>query len=453
MVLRRLREAGHAALFAGGCVRDELLGLAPKDYDIATDATPQRIAELFPRALSVGAAFGVMIVRQRPRPQARAVNVEVATFRADGEYRDRRRPERVHFTDAEHDARRRDFTANALFIDPLEPDTTLADAAGAGADAGAAGASGPRPRLVATARGRVIDYVGGVADLAAGVLRAVGDAEQRLAEDHLRALRAVRFTARLGFSLESSTATAIARHAAELRGVSRERIGEELRKMLTHPGRVEAARLVEDLGLDAPALDEPRRAATAAADAGAASRFSALAALPAEASFGSAVAAWAQDRHAGPGQVLTPEQGAPVVARWRAALCLSNLERAEMVEIIDVADRLARLWPTLREAQRKRAAVRDGFEVAFKVVGARAPACADRVRVSLMRLGYSVDGRIGPPPLPLLTGDELVAHGFRPGPAFKMLLEQVYDAQLEGRVTTGSEALAMAMELRRTGSV
>ena len=152
-VVRRLREAGHVAYFAGGCVRDQLLGLTPKDYDVATDAPPQRVRELFTRTDAVGAAFGVILVRQR-RSQ-----IEVATFRTDLEYRDGRRPEGVRFTTAEQDARRRDFTINGLFYDPLDD--------------------------------RVIDYVGGQADLKEKVLRAIGDPDERFAEDHLRLLRAI----------------------------------------------------------------------------------------------------------------------------------------------------------------------------------------------------------------------------------------------------------------------
>src|SRR5690606_2366392 len=167
-----LRSHGHIAYFAGGCVRDALLGHPPTDYDIATDATPDRVQSLFDRTAAVGAHFGVVLVKRR------GVTVEVATFRSEGPYSDQRRPDSVTFSDPESDARRRDFTINALFLDPLAGD-------------------------------KVIDFVGGRQDLKAGVVRAVGDPEARLAEDHLRALRAVRFTARLGFRLDQATAKAI----------------------------------------------------------------------------------------------------------------------------------------------------------------------------------------------------------------------------------------------------
>src|SRR5215212_10163592 len=195
-VLRRLRHNGHEAYFAGGCVRDLLLGLEPKDYDVATDAQPQRVRELFTKTEAVGAAFGVILVRH-----GRSV-VEVATFRSDGSYLDGRRPSEVKFTTAQEDAQRRDFTINGLFMDPLAED-------------------------------RVIDFVGGKEDLAARRLRAIGDPSSRFAEDHLRLLRAVRFAARFGLEIAPSTAMAIEQHANLLKGISPERIAEELRLMLT----------------------------------------------------------------------------------------------------------------------------------------------------------------------------------------------------------------------------
>ena len=210
-IVRRLREAGHVAYFAGGCVRDELLGLDPVDYDVATDARPDAIQAMFRKTAAVGASFGVVLVKE-----AGGV-VEVATFRSDGPYSDSRRPDRVEFADAAHDAQRRDFTINALFLDPLAAEDS------------------------ASIHGHVIDHVGGMADLRARVIRAVGDPERRLAEDHLRALRAVRFAARFGFAIEQGTASAIREHASDLEGVSRERVGDELRRMFLAETRAEAA--------------------------------------------------------------------------------------------------------------------------------------------------------------------------------------------------------------------
>src|SRR5580700_9848755 len=155
IVLKGLREAGHVAYFAGGCVRDSLLGLEPADWDVATDAPPQKVRSLFSSTQAVGAAFGVILVRQGKS------TVEVATFRSDGVYEDGRRPSSVTFTSAQEDARRRDFTINGLFLDPIED--------------------------------RVIDYVEGQKDLKAGLIRAIGEPRHRFDEDHLRLLRAVRF--------------------------------------------------------------------------------------------------------------------------------------------------------------------------------------------------------------------------------------------------------------------
>src|SRR3954463_13068290 len=199
-VLRRLRQSGHEAYFAGGCVRDLLLGLEPKDWDVATNAPPARVRELFTKTEAVGAAFGVILVRH-----GRSV-VEVATFRSEGNYLDGRRPSEVRFTSAQEDAQRRDFTINGLFLDPLEQD-------------------------------RVIDFVGGQEDLAARRLRAIGDAEARFGEDHLRLLRAVRFAARFGLEIAPLTAAAMESRGPLLKGISPERIAEELRMMLCPPTR------------------------------------------------------------------------------------------------------------------------------------------------------------------------------------------------------------------------
>ena len=215
-ILERLRTAGHVAYFAGGCVRDLLLGREPKDWDVATDAPPNRVRALFSNTQAVGAAFGVILVRFR------GSQVEVATFRADPKKVDGRHPTGVSFTTAEEDAKRRDFTINGLFLDPLR-DGSIHD--------------------------QVIDYVGGRADLAAKVIRAIGDAEARFNEDHLRILRAVRFAARFGFTIEPATASAIRRHAGQLVRISPERIADELRIMLTPATRVAAYRTLEDLQL------------------------------------------------------------------------------------------------------------------------------------------------------------------------------------------------------------
>ena len=210
-VIRRLRRRGHQALLAGGCVRDRLLGRRPKDYDVATSARPENVRRLFRKTLAIGEQFGVIVVLQGP------ARVEVATFRSDEAYTDGRHPSGVRFTTAEEDARRRDFTINALFYDPL--------------------------------RRQTIDYVGGVRDLHRGLIRAVGDPAARFREDHLRMLRAVRFASRLSFRIDPATRRAIGELAPLVRRTSGERIRDELAMILVDPSRAAAVRLSESLCL------------------------------------------------------------------------------------------------------------------------------------------------------------------------------------------------------------
>jgi poly(A) polymerase len=403
-IVRVLRGAGHTAYFAGGCVRDELLGLSPTDYDVATDATPERIGSLFKRTNEVGAAFGVVLVTPTAAeggPPASAT-VEVATFRSDGPYSDRRRPDAVTFSDPRTDAMRRDFTINALFLDPL-----------------AAGLE------------QVIDYVGGRDDLGKRVIRAVGDPESRLAEDHLRALRAVRLSARLGFTIDPPTADAIRKHASNLSGVSRERIGDEVRRMVSHPTRAAAAATLESLQLDAPVLTESHRL----------SKGGALAGIGEGQGYPTSLAAWACDRglrlEADPKNLLT---------RWREALCLSNEESEALRAVLGALIQIERDWGMLSIAKQKRLAGQDsGFEGALEIATAREPALGASVRARVKELSRTASGLC---PEPLVTGDDLIRAGMLPGPSFKRILDSVYDAQLEDRVRTSTEALELARSLR-----
>lgn len=222
-VVETLRCQGFEALWAGGCVRDELLGKTPKDFDVASTATPDQVIQIFgrKRTVAVGASFGVVMVLG---PTRAAGQVEVATFRSDGEYLDGRRPESVKFCRPEEDALRRDFTINGLFFDPLTKE--------------------------------VIDYVGGRTDLAAGIVRAIGEPAARFQEDKLRMLRAVRFAATFHFQLDSRTTDAIRLHHQDLHQVSLERIAQELRRMLAHPSRARSVQLLEDIGLLSDVLPE-----------------------------------------------------------------------------------------------------------------------------------------------------------------------------------------------------
>src|SRR2546427_2876360 len=194
-IIRALRRLGHEAYLVGGCVRDMVMGIEPTDYDIATSARPEEIVKIFPRTEAIGAQFGVVLVIHRGHP------FEVATFRSDEAYVDGRRPTGVVFTDAKTDVLRRDFTINGLLYDPIEE--------------------------------RVIDYVSGQDDIRARIVRAIGDPQKRFEEDKLRILRAIRFGARLGYSIEPATWAAVCRMAPHIRQVSIERIREELLRILT----------------------------------------------------------------------------------------------------------------------------------------------------------------------------------------------------------------------------
>ena len=214
-VTEKLQSAGYEALWAGGCVRDQMLGIEPKDYDVATIALPEQVRELFGkrRTLPIGASFGVITVLG---PKS-AGQIEVATFRRDGGYTDGRRPDAVEFTDAKEDALRRDFTINGMFYDPIAEE--------------------------------VHDFVGGVEDLQSRLIRAIGNPESRIDEDKLRMLRAIRFASTYDFKIESATMEAIRQHAPEIQVVSGERIGTEMRKVLTHPNRAIGMQLLRQSNL------------------------------------------------------------------------------------------------------------------------------------------------------------------------------------------------------------
>ena len=384
-VARRLREAGFRALFAGGCVRDTLLGLEAADYDVATDASPEEVRGVFPRAIGVGESFGVMLVRHGGR------SVEVATFRADGSYADGRRPEGVRFTDDREDALRRDFTVNGMFEDPES--------------------------------GEVIDHVGGRADLEARVLRAIGVPDERMREDRLRTLRAARFAARFSLAVDPATEAAVRRFAGDLAAVSRERIGNEVRRMLSHPTRARAASLVEDLGLAAAVLLEP----PAVPD------LSILAALPPGAGLEESLAAWMLGR---PGPGGGPDLSAARQRAWRDALVLSNGESDLLAAILLQLRRIPSEWPSADRAGRKRLAAAAGFRGALAILRAAGNPAADAVAADLPPLEAE-----GLSPAPFVTGDDLVALGMSPGPAFRPLLDRAYDLQLNGTVRDRAAAL------------
>ena len=405
-VVRRLRDAGFQALWAGGCVRDYLLGRDPDDYDVATDAHPDDVRKLFGhrRTLAVGASFGVIIVRG----PAAAGQIEVATFRTEGPYLDGRRPQHVSFSSPEEDARRRDFTINGMFYDPLEH--------------------------------RVLDYVGGERDLGAGIVRAIGDPRARVAEDKLRMLRAVRFTATLDFQLDPATGDAVRDMAPQILVVSAERIAQELKRMLIHVHRRRAVDLAIDVGLLRVVLPElAPLAGDAAGSAGGVTgdwartlRMLELLERPAfELAFATLL-------HA-----LPPPTVHDICRRLR----LSNDEMEHTVWLV--------------EHQRDLDGAREAAPAALKRLLAQ-PWSRDLVelaRVTALASGrdlYAVtfveDYLRDTPaevlnPQPLVTGADLIAAGLTPGPQFKSLLETVRDAQLNGEIQSRDEALELLQRL------
>lgn len=401
-IVRALVDAGHVAYFAGGCVRDALLGQQPKDYDVATSATPDAVRRLFRRAQGVGQAFGVVLVR------IGSSQIEVATFRADGNYSDGRRPDEVRFSDEIDDAKRRDFTINGLFFDPL-------------AD-------------------RVIDHVGGQADLAARVLRAIGDPAARFSEDYLRLLRAVRFAARLGLTIEPATRDAIVANAPKLARIAPERIATELRTMLTAPSRASAAALLDQLGLTDVLLrglgahDVPRRSDRL------------LARLNADASFPIALAAYLVGANALDGSAahtLATPSVRRIDAELRRSLRLSNDELSAIRTILNVGVLLTSpQMPRVAAIKRYLAqpSADDGRRFATTLVD-DSRLCPRAVELE-RAFSDAASGDVAPPPF--VTGDDLQSMGFAPGPAFKVALDAAYDAQLEGTVTSPAEARSLA---------
>ena len=403
-IVRKLRDAGFSAYFAGGCVRDLLLDRPAKDYDVATSARPEQVRELFgrKRTLAVGESFGVIVVLG---PKA-AGHVEVATFRTDLEYVDGRRPQGVVFCSPEEDAYRRDFTINGMFYDPLTS--------------------------------QVIDYVGGEADLAAGLVRAIRNPRERMQEDKLRMLRAVRFTAHLNFQLDPATATAVQDLSSELTVVSAERIAQELRKMLVDPQRRRAMHLAAELRLLPVILPE----LTLGNDA---------------ATFAASTTATALERVQAPTfemawAILLQELPAANIEVICRRLKLSNDELARTVWLVTHLPVL-RQAPQLSLSQLKRLLAHPGHLELLRTLHALLLAeGADLHPVFFTEefLLQTPAAEINPPPL--LTGADLIGLSLTPGPRFRELLEQVRDAQLNGEIATPEAALALVHQLQASAA-
>lgn len=395
-LVRSLQEHGHVAYFAGGCVRDRLLGIEPAEYDIATDAVPDRLKELFPGSHLVGESFGVVLVRSRGH------TFDIATFRSEGTYSDHRHPDEVTFCDAREDSCRRDFTINGIFYDPIECEH--------------------------------IDYHGGRADLEGRLLRSIGVARDRFEEDHLRMLRAVRFASRFGLTIDPATRDAIASNAGELKGVSRERIGNEIRRMATEGDWAAAVQLMSRLGLEEAVLGSVQ----AGADWIRCRHLQAVGVAAGE-RHQAGIAAWLLDRaRSDGGQSLETGDLDEIGDR----LVSSNSDRLRLADIIGVHGILEDSWADLSVSSQKRLAVRHGFESARVLVEAIDSARAQAIRTKVQELAET-----GLQPEPLLGGHDLIRLGLTPGPHFSRMLDQVYDAQLEGRIGKRGEALELVGRL------
>jgi poly(A) polymerase len=430
-VVRKLQGAGFTALWAGGCVRDELLGLTPQDYDVATSARPEQLRPLFKRRNEIGAHFGVVQVIGPKGDDREWLTAEVATFRSDVGYTDGRRPDAVVYSTPEEDAQRRDFTVNGMFFDPV--------------------------------RGELIDFVGGRADLDAKVLRAIGDPVARFTEDKLRILRAARMATRFNLAIDPATRAAAQRMAAEVRVVSAERIAEELRKLFTHRNRARGLRLLRELELVEPILPElvptytlPQGPPSAPTGTLWDHVVRVTECLEPRASFPLAFGALLHDvgkprvfaRTADKYTFHRHEQvGAEMAARIAERLRLSNAEAARVCWLVEKHMYLADA-PTMRMSRLKPILVHPGIAELLALHRADALASGrslESVEFCERILRETPPEELNPPPV--VTGEDLIALGLTPGPEFKRLLDAVREAQLEGRATTRPVALVLVQQL------
>jgi len=432
-ICRALREAGHQAYLVGGCVRDILLGREPADYDVATDATPDRVRQLFPRSINVGAQFGVIVVIEDSGGSAPA-QVEVATFRSDIGYSDGRHPDRVVYASSpQEDVTRRDFTINALLLDPQTDE--------------------------------VLDFVGGRDDLRAGIIRAIGSAEDRFREDKLRMVRAVRFAARFRYAIQSATFTAITKLAPEVHQVSAERVRDELTKLLTEGAARRAFELLDETRLLPELLPEIARMKGVEQPP----QFHPegdvwkhtllmLEGLPTPCSL---TLAWGVLLHdVGKPPTFTPPSGpsgrirfdehVDVGMRMAQEICrrlrFSNDDTAQVAAL--VANHLRfKDAPQMKPSTLKRFVRLDRFDEHLELHRLDCMSShrnLENYELVKRFLAETPPEQVAPPRL--LTGDDLIGLGLKPGPAFRSILEAVEDAQLNGRISTREEALQLARE-------
>ena len=419
-IAERLRDRGHIAYFAGGCVRDMVRGLTPKDYDIATDARPENVQALFPRTYAVGAHFGVIIVLED------GFQFEVATFRSDEAYIDGRHPSAVQFSSPEEDARRRDFTINGMFLDP--------------------------------ASNKVIDLVGGQADIGAKLVRAIGEPGQRLAEDRLRMLRAVRFATALDYQIDERTWDALVASASSINQISGERIRDEVVRIFLSSNRVRGWDLLDASGLMSAILPELQAMKGVLqpeqfhpeGDVFVHTRLM-LSLLPETVSVPLVFAVLFHDvakpvtaRVDETGRIRFNEHdriGAEMTEAIMRRLRFSGAEIEATVEMVR-HHMVFKDAPKMRIAKLKRFMARPTFDEELelhRVDCQSSHRMLDNYEFLLRKREEFANEPIIPPPL--VRGDDLIAFGLKPGPKFGEILEAVETRQLEGKLRTRDEAL------------
>jgi poly(A) polymerase len=419
-IVRRLQGAGFSAFWVGGCVRDFLLGREPGDYDIATSARPEEIEKLFPRTVAVGRKFGVIVVVKGEH------QFQVATFRAEADYRDGRRPEKVVFADARADAERRDFTVNGLFFDPVTE--------------------------------KIHDWVGGEADLRKKVIRTIGSPEERFAEDHLRLLRAVRFAAQLDFQIEAATFAAIKAHAARIKLISAERIRDELLKLFRPPHAGQGLELLHRSGLLEYVL--PEIAATIACEQSPdyhpeGSVFNHLCLmlkqLPSDAH---PLLPWAVLMHDVAKPLTTsrdPQTGSIHFYEHEkigAKIAEEILERLRFPrkQIEEVASTVLHHMqfkdaPKMRKATLRRMLLRETFPLELQLH--RLDCLGSHGMLDVYDFLVAQSAELAKQPEirpPLLTGADLIALGLKPGPTLGKLLAEIREKQLQDELKTAAQA-------------
>jgi len=408
----------------GGCVRDLLLGLKPKDWDVATSARPQEIRRLFKKTIPVGAKFGVVIVRSRGK------NYEVTTFRRDFGYEDGRHPTRVEFSGPEQDARRRDFTINGMFYDPVD--------------------------------NKVIDFVGGRKDLKAGVIRSIGDPQERFQEDKLRMLRAVRFSARFGFPIEQKTAAAIKKYAGQIREVSAERIREELIMIFTQKNPERGLELLDKLSLlksvlpEVAALKGVPQPPQFHPEGDVFTHTKIMLKLMKDPSPEFAFAVLLHD--VGKPQTFRiaerirfdghSSQGAELAAKIMRRLRFSRRQIQTVSSLIKEHLRFIDA-PKMKESTLKRFMRMENFDLHLELhrldcLASHNDLSTYRYVRKRLRQFRQEEKKTATKPKRLITGDDLISLGLTPGPIFRQILLAIEDAQLEGRVSTREAALELA---------